>query len=104
MNEEKVEVAEEQKQQAVEVAEDQSPVQAPKNVKVPTLYVRNLNDKVKLEGKYLLNQHSINTYLLLLDYYRDESQPVHVVLNLWRGDSGENAGNNATQRPGFCRL
>ena len=31
--------------------------------KVPTLYVRNLNDKVKVEGKYLLQQRSFSALL-----------------------------------------
>jgi hypothetical protein len=58
-----------------------------------TLYVRNLNEKIKLEGKYRAGLPC-----------RDACQSVPSVLDPRRGNIGKNAGDAANERLSFHRI
>ena len=49
-------------------------------IKVPTLYVRNLNDKIKVEGKLF----SINNIKIIIPYFfRNANEPIFTLLYIW---------------------
>ena len=69
-------------------------------IKVPTLYVRNLNDKIKVEGKF--QYLNIRSHYLILT--RNASQSVYALFDL-RGDCpGAHAVDLATAWVGLHRL
>ena len=69
-------------------------------IKVPTLYVRNLNDKIKVEGKF--QYLNIRSHYLILT--RNASQSIHALFDL-RGDCpSAHAIDLATSWVGLYRL
>ena len=53
----------------------------------PTLYVKNLNDKIKMQGKLRLDF----TEPLTCVHCRNEDKSLLALFHVWRSDSGENA-------------
>ena len=81
-------------------------VKVAKPEQIPTLYLRNLNDKIKLEGKH--SKSVFLSYELRLTFcssnYRDASQSVYAFFNVWGDRASPYAPDLTAARLSFHSL